>query len=94
MLYMLLCEDKPDSEALRLATRDAHLAYAGTRADMVHLAGPMLSDDTEHMVGSLFLIEADSADAARRFHEQDPYTLAGLWGRVVIRPFRQVLPRG
>lgn len=93
MLFVLMCEDRPDSEALRLSTRDAHLAYAGARMDAIRLAGPLLSDDTERMIGSLFLIEADSRDEVRQFNEQDPYTRAGLWARVTIHPFRQVLPR-
>lgn len=93
MLYMLLCEDKPDSQSLRLATRDEHLAYVGNRAEPIRLAGPLLDDDGERMVGSLFLIEADDADQVRAFNEADPYTRAGLWARVTIRPFRQVIPR-
>jgi uncharacterized protein YciI len=93
MLYVLFCEDKPDSEALRLANRDAHLAYIGTQAACIRHAGPMLSDDGEHMVGSLLIIEAADIDAARTLHHDDPYTRAGLWGHVVIRPYRQVQPR-
>jgi hypothetical protein len=93
MLYVLFCEDKPDSEALRMETRDAHLAFIATRAGMIRLAGPMLSDDGERMVGSLFLLEADSLEEVRALHEEDPYTRAGLWGNVVMRPFRQVRPQ-
>ncbi len=52
----------------------------------------MLSDDGQHMRGSLFILEAESADSVRQFNGEDPYTRAGLWGNVTIRPFRQVLP--
>jgi len=93
MLYMLFCEDKPDSQALRLATREAHLNFIAGHAEKVRLAGPMLSDDGERMLGSLFIVEADGLPAARALHDSDPYTTAGLWGNVVIRPFRQVVPR-
>lgn len=92
MLYVLFCEDKPDNEALRLANREKHLAWVGTRTDEIRLAGPMLSDDGEHMVGSMFILEADSVDAARAFNSEDPYTLAGLWSNVTVHPFRQVVP--
>ncbi|MEZ5560286.1 MAG: YciI family protein [Pseudomonadales bacterium] len=92
MRYVLFCEDKPDSEALRLATREAHLAYVGTQSGLITLAGPMLSDDGQRMVGSLFIVEAETADAVRELNANDPYTRAGLWGNVVIRPFRQVVP--
>ena len=92
MQYILFCEDKADSEALRLANREDHLAWATSKADQIHLAGPMLSDDGAHMVGSMFILEADSVDAVRALNQEDPYTRAGLWGNVVIHPFRQVIP--
>ncbi|MFW6093355.1 MAG: YciI family protein [Pseudomonadota bacterium] len=92
MLYLLLCEDKPDSQSLRLATRDAHLAYVAERVASVRLAGPLLADDGESMIGSLFILEAEDADQVTAFHEADPYTRAGLWEKVTIRPFRQALP--
>ena len=93
MLFVINCLDKPDSLDLRVATRVAHLAYADTVASQIVIAGPLLSDDGERMIGSLFLIEASDLDEARRFSEVDPYRKAGLFGRVEIHPFRRVLPR-
>lgn len=92
MRYLLLCEDKPGGESLRLATRQAHLDYVATHRDLVVLAGPLLSDDGEGMLGSLFILEAEEPAQVERFHDQDPYTLAGLWQRVTRHPFRQVVP--
>lgn len=92
MLYVLFCEDKPDSQTLRLATRNAHLEYVGGKADMIRVAGPMLSDDGERMIGSLFIVDAHDIDAVRDLHREDPYTRAGLWSTVAIHPFRQVVP--
>jgi len=92
MLYVLFCEDKPDSEALRLANREAHLAYVGDHPLTVKLAGPMLSDDGEHMLGSMFIIEADSVADVRALNADDPYTLAGLFETVAVHPFRQAIP--
>ena len=93
MLFVLFCEDKPDGQALRLATRQSHLDYVGTQAKRIRIAGPMLSDDGGTMLGSLFIIEADDLAAAKKLHAEDPYTKAGLWGNVVIRPFREVVPQ-
>ena len=91
MLFVLYCRDKPDSLTLRLATRAAHLDYA--KADgRVQMAGPMLADDGETMIGSLFVITADNLDAARTFNASDPYTRAGLWQSVAVHPFRWLLP--
>jgi len=92
MLCLMICEDKPDSLELRMATRAAHLAYIDTVRDQVRLAGPMLSDDGTRMLGSVFLIEVEHLDDARAFHARDPYAEAGLFCSVTIRPFRQVVP--
>ena len=92
MKYVLICEDKKDSLEVRLANRDNHLAFIGELGDRVSLAGPMLSDDGEGMVGSVLIIEAESADEIQAIAERDPYALAGLFEKVTIRPFRQVVP--
>jgi len=92
MLYALICEDRAGALDLRMATREKHLAYVGTLGKQIRLAGPMLSEDGERMVGSLFLIEADSADDVAALNAADPYTQAGLFERVTIRAFRQVVP--
>lgn len=93
MLYLMICEDQPDSLDLRMATRPAHLAFLETIRDRVRIAGPMLSDDGERMMGSVFILEAESLDAARAISARDPYTQAGLFANVTIRPFRQVVPQ-
>ena len=91
MLYALYCRDKEGALEVRKANREAHLAYAlGT--GQVQMAGPMLADDGETMIGSLFVIKADSLEAARAFNAADPYTGASLWANVNVHPFRWLLP--
>ena len=85
--FALICIDKPDSLALRLATREAHFAYGRSMPGVVRLAGPFL-DDAGEMAGSLLVIEAENLAAAWARHEGDPYKLAGLFERVEIRPWR------
>ena len=92
MKYVLVCEDRKDALELRLANREKHLAFIGGLGDRVSLAGPMLSDDGERMVGSVLIIEADSAEDIRQIADSDPYAQAGLFEKVTIRPFRQVIP--
>ena len=92
MLYVLICEDRKDSLDVRLANRDKHLAFIGDLGERVRLAGPMLSDDGEGMVGSILIIEADSAADIQAIADSDPYALAGLFEKVTVRPFKQVIP--
>ena len=86
-LFMLACFDKPHVLDLRMATREAHLAYVREQAAVVKVAGPML-DEAEGMAGSLFILEADDRAAVQAFNAGDPYQQAGVFGQVEIRGFR------
>ena len=88
-LFVISCIDKPGSLALRMATRQSHLAYAKVvRGNVtVKLGGPYL-DDQGNMAGSLIIVEAPDLAAARAFSVNDPYVRAGLFQTVDIRPFR------
>jgi hypothetical protein len=86
-LFTLMCFDKPNALDLRMATREAHLAYVRENLAMVKLAGPMLDADDD-MAGSLFVVEAADRAAVEAFNAADPYQKAGVFGQVEIRGFR------
>ena len=86
-LFTLMCFDKPNALDLRMATREAHVAYVRENLAMVKLAGPMLDAD-EGMAGSLFILEAPDRAAVEAFNAADPYQKASLFGQVEIRGFR------
>ena len=86
-LFILTCTDKPGALDLRMATREAHLAYVREHLAMIKVAGPLL-DDAGGMAGSMFIIEADSAAAVEAFSAADPYRLAGLFDQVSLRPWK------
>ena len=89
-LFTVACVDKPNSLDLRMATREAHLAYARANLDKMKLGGPFL-DEAEQMAGSFFILDVPDIAAARAFNAADPYTQAGLFQSVDIRPFRATL---
>jgi uncharacterized protein YciI len=88
-LFVISYIDKPGSLALRMANRQAHLAYA--HADnspvKVRLGGPYL-DDKGDMAGSLLIVECADKATALTFTENDPYVRCGLMASVDVRPFR------
>ena len=86
-LFMLACFDKPNSLELRMATREAHLAYVRDNMALVKVAGPML-DEGDGMAGSLFILEAEDRAQVAAFNAADPYQKAGLFDQVEIRGFR------
>ena len=89
-LYVLVCNDKPNSLELRLANREAHLAYARGFADRLKVAGPLL-DEAGGMAGSLLILEADSLEDARAFNLGDPYQTAGLFASVQVTAFKATI---
>jgi uncharacterized protein YciI len=51
------------------------------------VSGPLVAPDHETMIGSFFLVEAETQDAVQSFHDADPFKKAGIWERVSIHPF-------
>jgi uncharacterized protein YciI len=88
--FVILGFDGPDGQAKRKIHRAAHLASLEPLAQRgrVILAGP-LTDKT----GSLIVIEADSLEEAKNIAHDDPYTKFGVFARVEVHPFEQVLPK-
>ena len=93
-LFLINARDKSDSLALRMATREAHLAWAAEVRDRIAVAGPVFADDGQTMAGSTFIIAFDSLEEARLWAAQDPYARAGLFESVEIRPFRWLIGEG
>jgi uncharacterized protein YciI len=86
-LYALVCHDKENGLETRLGARSEHLAWVADNLAVIKLAGPML-DDEGQMAGSLFILDLPDRAAVQAFNAADPYTRAGLWGRVDVREFK------
>lgn len=91
MLFVLNCTDKPNSAALRSEVRPQHLAYIQAHGSKVVIAGPFLSDDGKSMIGSLIVFDALNSDEVRQFSALDPYSKAGLFAHVDIKPWRWIV---
>ncbi|MEQ9464633.1 MAG: YciI family protein [Haliea sp.] len=99
MLYAILCEDIDNSLPLRQRARPAHLDQIQQLVDEGRLlvAGPHPALDTEDpgeagFTGSLIIAEFDSLEAATAWADSDPYVDAGVFRRVVVKPYKRVLP--
>lgn len=85
-LFVVSWMDKPNSLDVRMAAREAHLAYV-RETGVVRLGGPFL-DENGDMAGSMIIIEADDLEAAKAWHAADPYRGAGLFETSEVRPWR------
>jgi uncharacterized protein YciI len=100
MLYAIVAEDNAGTLDKRLAARPAHLERLDRlQADgRLVLAGPFPAIDSPDpgpagFSGSLIVAEFESIEAARAWAEADPYNAAGVYARVVVKPFRRVYPK-
>lgn len=99
MLYAIMGEDSPQSLDRRRAARPAHLQRIEALRDEGRLviAGPHPAIDSPDpgpagFTGSLIVAEFPSLEDARRWAAEDPYVTAGVFAKVDVKPFRQVLP--
>ncbi len=90
MLFAIICTDKPDHLAVRMATRPAHVAYLQSLQERAKLAGPFM-DDAGDMNGTLVIVDVADRAAAQAVAEADPYARAGLFQSVDIRAWRWAL---
>ena len=99
MWYAIISEDKPDSLDARMKARPDHLARLNQLKDegRLLLAGPHPAIDSEDpgtagFTGSLVVAEFSSLETANAWANEDPYSLAGIYEQVTIKPFKKVLP--
>lgn len=93
-LFCLHCLDnETDGAARRAATRPAHLEWAAGLGPALRMAGPLLDPDGK-MVGSVFLLEAPTLEAAKALNAEDPYSRAGVFGKVIINETRWAIGEG
>ncbi|MCS4286466.1 uncharacterized protein YciI [Pseudomonas sp. BIGb0278] len=99
MLYAIISSDVANSLDKRLAARPAHIERLQQLQGegRVVLAGPHPAIDSNDpgaagFTGSLIVAEFDSLAAAQAWADADPYVAAGVYDKVVVKPFKQVMP--
>ena len=99
MLYAIIASDVANSLEKRLAARPAHIErLQQLKAEgRVVLAGPHPAIDSNDpgeagFSGSLIVAEFESLAAAQAWADADPYIAAGVYDKVVVKPFKQALP--
>jgi len=99
MLYAIISEDIENSLEKRMAVRPAHverLKQLQSEARLI-LAGPHPAIESNEpgdagFTGSLVIAEFASLAEAQKWADADPYVASGAYARVVVKPFKKVLP--
>ncbi len=99
MLYVFMAEDQPGTLEQRLASRPAHLErLLALQADgRLIIAGPCPAIDSPDpgpagFSGSVIIAEFPSLADAEAWAQADPYIAAGVYAKVVVKPFKKALP--
>jgi len=89
MLFVIIGHDGPNGAKLRPTVRPAHLENLQplVSAGKVVVGGPFIDGS-----GSLIVADFEHEAAAKAFADSDPYVTQGVFERVEIKPFRQVVP--
>jgi len=99
MYYMIYGEDIKNSLTLRLSVREQHLARLKELAaqDRLLVAGPFPAIDDENpgnagFTGSLIIANFNTLADAKAWADADPYIKAGVYKKVIVKPYKKVLP--
>ncbi|WP_119167453.1 YciI family protein [Algihabitans albus] len=94
MLYAILFEDDPNRADERAKHMAAHLGFLEANAAVIQAAGPLKDAKDGAAAGGLWLVEAESAEAAEALVEKDPFWPTGLRKSVRVLAWTQVFASG
>ena len=99
MYYAIISEDVENSLEKRLDARPRHIArlQALQEEGRMLLAGPHPHIDSDNpgpagFSGSLIVAEFPSLEDAQQWADADPYLAAGVYAKVIVKPFKKVFP--
>lgn len=99
MWYAIISQDVENSLGKRQSVRAAHLERLNALKNQGRLlvAGPHPAIDSEQpgdagFTGSLVVAEFGSLEEAQAWADTDPYIGAGVYEKVIVKPFLKVLP--
>ncbi len=88
MLYLRICFDHPGALDLRAKHREERRAYLDKGDVKIVQAGPLCAGDkNDAYIGTFMMIEADSREEVVAYHDNDPFTKAGIFERSFIVRF-------
>ena len=99
MLYAIISTDTENSLEKRMSVRPKHIERLNQLKSEGRLviAGPHPAIDNNDpgeagFTGSLIIAEFDSIEEAQSWANDDPYMESGAYERVIVKPFKKVLP--
>lgn len=89
MPFAIQLIDKPGSADLRARTRAAHLEYLKANQHLLLAAGALIDDDGTGGHGGIIIVDTEDRAQAQRFIDEDPFSKAGLFEKVIVTRWRK-----
>lgn len=83
-VFLVLAYDAEGSAAIRERELDGHLEYVERHCDEYLVAGPLRKPGESALIGSFFLVAAESAREAEAIVSGDPYVRSGMYREVRV----------
>jgi uncharacterized protein YciI len=91
--YFFYCRDSAEHSHLRDGLAEEHWSFMDSYADRMIARGPTFTDDETAMLGSMHIVDLPDAEAARVFAYEEPCYKAGVYEKVEVYRFRNLLGR-
>ena len=83
-VFLVLAFDAEGSSAIRERELDAHLTYVEKHCDDYLICGPLRDPGESALIGSFFLLAAESEAKARQIVDADPYVQSGMYREIRV----------
>ncbi len=83
-VFLVLAYDAPGSEAPRDEYLEQHLDYVEKNVERYLVCGPLRQPGEAPLIGSFFLVRADSGEEARALVAGDPYVTSGMYQDILV----------
>ena len=85
--YMFICTDGPKTAPYRQEHLFGHLDHIEANNEAYRVAGPFRDDVNGKILGSFFLVKADTKEAAWEIMKGDPYISSDMYETVTCQHF-------
>lgn len=90
--FLVVAHDKAGADALRTEHREAHVAYLRKPHDKIRIevGGPLMPGESQS-AGTFLIVNAPDKAAVEAFVASDPFSAAGIFASVEIKPCKVTL---
>ena len=84
-VFLVLAWDGPESAGPRDASLEGHLEYIEQNYERYLVCGPLRTPGEDALMGSFFLVHAETAEEAEALVTGDPYVKTGMYAEIVVK---------